>query len=60
MKTSYMRKKEIRSKLSGYTIIKTGKNYCAKTFKVLVLMRDHICFFQKTKVINESLMMTLF
>ena len=58
MKTSYMRKKEIGLKPSGYTIIKTGKNYCAK--KSCFFMRDHICFFQKTKVNSKSLMMMLF
>ena len=31
-----------------------------KIFKILILMRDHKCFFQKAKVINKDLIMKLF
>ena len=30
-----------------------------KIFKILILMSDHTCFFQKAKVVNKDLMMTL-
>ena len=31
-----------------------------EVFKILILMRDYACFFQKVKIINKDLMMTLF
>ena len=61
-KTSYriMRKKRkqkrkgVQLKLSRYIIIKLDKITLLKICEVLILRRDHTCFFQKV------LMMTLF
>ena len=48
------KRKGIQLKLSRYIIIKLDKITLLKIFEVLILMRDHTCFFQKV------LMMTLF
>ena len=54
------KRKGIQLKLSRYIIIKLDKITLLKIFEVLILMRDHTCFFQKATIINKVLMMTLF
>ena len=63
--TSYMRKKKTKTKgiqlnYLGILLSNLIKITMLKIFKVLTLMRAHTCFFQKAKIINKVLMMTLF
>ena len=63
--TSYIRKKKTKTKENqlnylGILLSNWLKITMLKIFKVLTLMRDHTCFFQKAKIINKVRMMTLF
>ena len=63
--TSHMRKKKTKTKgiqlnYLGILLSNLIKITMLKMLKVLTLMRDHTSFFQKAKIIDKVLMMTLF
>ena len=58
--TSNHKKKRISDKTLGILLSIIERITMLEVFKILVLMWDHICLYQKAKIINKDLMMTLF